>query len=96
MAMTAMQKRVFRQALASKKYADILIAIIDGGSATALSQKTEQVLAIALADGPTATNVIAAFEGGSALSAGAIRRLRKIIGRKSIADAIVTQINAIT
>ncbi len=96
MAMTANEKRALRQALASKKYADILIAIIDSGSATALSQKTERVLEIAMADGPTATNMIAAFEGGTALSAGAIRRFRKIIGRKSLADTIVTQINAIT
>jgi hypothetical protein len=95
MAMTAAEKRVFRQGLASKKYADELIALINAGATSTLSQKQKRVLQIALASEEAATSVIAAFETGTALSADAVRSFRNMITRKSLADTIITQINAI-
>ena len=96
MAMTAAEKRAFRTALGSKKHADIIIAIIDSGSATAVADATEKALAVAMGNKSLSANVITALETGSALSAAAKTSLANVIGKKRLADSIITQIDAIT
>jgi len=95
MAMTAAEKRVLRQGLASKKYADELITLIDAGATSTLTQGQKRTLQTALASEEAATSVIAAFESGTALSDLAVRCFRNMITRKTLADTIITQINAI-
>lgn len=96
MAMTARETRAFRRAIGSRKHANIVIAIIDSGSATAVADETEKVLKIALGNPSLGANLVAALETGSAVSAETRRALANAIGRQSLADSITTQINAIT
>lgn len=96
MAMTVREKRALRRAFASRKHADIIADIIDGGSATAVADETEKVIRLALGNYNLGTSFIAALEGGTSLSAETARAFANIVGRQSFADSLITQINAIT
>lgn len=96
MAMTVREKRVFRTALANEKHANVIIGVIDGGSATALADAVEKTIKNAIGNDRVGANIVTALETGSAVSAAGRLAFRKMIGDRNIADDIITQIDALT
>lgn len=96
MAMSVREKRVFRTALANEKHANVIIGVIDGGSATALTDAVEKTLKNAIGNDKAGANVVTALETATAVSASARLAFRKMIGERKIADDIITQIDALT
>lgn len=95
MALTDLEKQAFQRGLADEAAYQELIAIIDAGTQpNTLSDNAKIVLDNALALNRVTANVVAAFEGGSALSDEAKIALRQLMGYDP-SDSLVTEIGAI-
>lgn len=96
MALTVQDKKVFRQMFPKRSYSTEMLTIIDSGTAGAISVGAERLVGVAIPNRVAAANVVAAIEGGTALSEKAARMIRRAAGSKLHGTNIVTEINALS
>jgi hypothetical protein len=97
MALNDLDKEAFRRGLGDEAAYEELVAIIVAGTQpNTLSDNAKIVLGNALGLDRVKASVVAAFEGGSALSDEAKTAIRRMVGNThGVGDNLVTEIGAI-